>query len=91
MKLDAIDLGIAPGTLHHNHDPDLTRGSSVAILTDRTMRAYEIGPVDPTLVRWQTATLPDGVRVLRPVFKPSSGEARPFSLNQFCFNGSTPP
>ncbi len=47
----------------------------------------DIVPVDPTVVRWQTATLPDGARVLRPVFKPQTGDPRPFNVNQFCYSG----
>lgn len=47
----------------------------------------DVVPVDPTLVRWQTTTTPGGQRVLRPVFKPSTGEPKPFNLHQFCYSG----
>ncbi|MCE7937120.1 MAG: hypothetical protein DYG90_00670 [Chloroflexi bacterium CFX6] len=56
-------------------------------VTQRLDDVRDIVPVDPTVVRWQTATMPDGARVLRPVYKPPSGEAKPFNTNQFCFSG----
>lgn len=47
----------------------------------------DIVPVDVTVVRFQTRTMPDGQRVLVPVFKPTSGEPKPFNLNQFAYSG----
>lgn len=47
----------------------------------------DIVPVDVTKVRFQTTTTKDGQRVFIPVFKPQSGPARPFNLNQFAYSG----